>query len=203
LHRCGPRCSRGRRWTSAASAFCCWMTARCGSRLQHSSSCGRTCGCCCWSPFGWCAAAATAGPSPAARSPAGSWQSCSSSSSRTGPGPRGHPPQLWGAPVLAQGPQPGPVASQVHCQVAAQRGAVHAGGGRGAAPVHRRWLGMMDRGVQWGGGLGGCHVGTCSVSAGHDSYRVNNCPPAGEWQVVLRPPAVGGRWRYVPVAGCV
>jgi hypothetical protein len=121
----------GRRWTSAASAFCCWMTARCGSRLQHSSSCGRTCGCCCWSPFGWCAAAATAGPSPAARSPAGSWQSCSSSSSRTGPGPRGHPPQLWGAPVLAQGPQPGPVASQVHCQVAAQRGAVHAGGGEG------------------------------------------------------------------------
>jgi hypothetical protein len=30
-----------------------------------------------------------------------------------------------------QGPQPGPVASQVHCQVAAQRGAVHAGGGEG------------------------------------------------------------------------
>jgi hypothetical protein len=53
--------------------------------------------------------------------------------------------------------------------------------------VHRRWLGMMDRGVQWGGGLGGCHVGTCSVSAGHDSYRVNNCPPAGEWQVVYGP----------------
>lgn len=87
--RCGDGCSQGRQWTSAAVAFCCWMTAQSGSRRQPCSSCGHTYGCCCWSPSGRYAATAMAGPSPAARSSQGSWQQRSSSSSRTGPGRRG------------------------------------------------------------------------------------------------------------------
>jgi hypothetical protein len=44
VHRCGPGCSLGWKSTPAAFEFCCWTTQS-GSRPQHCSCCGRTCGC--------------------------------------------------------------------------------------------------------------------------------------------------------------
>ena len=62
----GNRCSLELSSPSAATC-CCWMTSADGRLRRISSCCGRTYVYCCWSPSGWCAAAAiTIGQLPAA-----------------------------------------------------------------------------------------------------------------------------------------